>query len=83
MKLIFNTKRPKTKICISDVFGNIKPNVLLIQGVPKQADIFKSLIWDFLMIINYKFYFGEEDITFDILVDLMTLFQWGILKFTI
>ena len=58
---------------------------LFIQGVPKQADIFKSLIWDFLMIINYhsKFHFGEEDITFDILVDLMTLFQWGILKFTI
>ena len=77
MKLIFNTKRPKTKICISDVFGNIKPNVLLIKGVPKQADIFKSLIWDFLMIINYHsmFYLGEEDITFDIQVDLMTLFQ--------
>ena len=60
-----------------------RSRTLKIQGVPKQADIFKSLIWDFLMIINYKFYFGEEDITFDILVDLMTLFQWGILKFTI
>ena len=56
-----------------------------IQGVPKQADIFTSLIWDFLMIINYhnKFYFGEEYITFDILVDLMTFFQRGILKFKI
>ena len=37
------------------------------------------------MIINYhnKFYFGEEYITFDILVDLMTFFQRGILKFKI
>ena len=31
------------------------------------------------MIINYhiKFYFGEENITFDILVDLMTFFSIG------
>ena len=46
----------------------------LIQGVPKQADIFKSLI---LVITNYhdKFNFEEEYITFDILVDLMSFFQ--------
>ena len=53
----------------------------IVQGVPKQTDIFKSLRWDFLMIINYHsmFYLGEEDITFDIQVDLMTLCQSGIL----
>ena len=49
----------------------------IVQGVPKQADIFKSLIWGFLVIINYhdKFNFEEEYITFDILVDLMSFFQ--------
>ena len=78
-QLLFQTME-KEKQVPGHPNGNKISNIY-IQGVPKQAEIFKSLIWDFLMIINYHsmFYLGEEDITFDIQVDLMTLFQSGIL----
>ena len=32
----------------------------LLQGVPKQGDIFKSLIWDFLMIIIVSLIFERR-----------------------
>ena len=60
-----NNKNKKGLLLIPEVISAVKKHPLHnIQGVPKSGH-FKSLIWDFLMIINchYKFYSKEEYIT--------------------